>query len=146
MTLTQDPERRRDIAHVGRTYLRAAGPEALRRLVEATGASTVDEEAHLCTDPDGHELGRYRDVERYVADDHVNYLTADVPRTSDYLRDTLAGGDPARRRRLPRRRCAHRDGAAQARDQLDPRGTRQGTGVGAQDDRVLPHPRNPVVE
>jgi catechol 2,3-dioxygenase len=64
-------------------------------------------------DPDGHPMGIYWDVERYRPDDsdrpalknqaaaypgrganvrrldHVNYLTADVPATSAFLRDTL---------------------------------------------------------
>jgi hypothetical protein len=79
---------------------------------------TVDDayglgEVVLFTDPDGHELGLYWDVERYRADDsdrpalknqaaaypgrganlrrldHVNYLTADVPATSSFLSDVL---------------------------------------------------------
>ncbi|MER7273841.1 VOC family protein [Dactylosporangium sp. NPDC000244] len=109
----------RDAAGIGRTYLRAAGPEALQRLVAKTGATRVLTdvhnlgEVHVCTDPDGHELGLYWNVEWYRADDtdrpalknqaaaypgrganlrrldHVNYLTADVPGTSAYLRDVL---------------------------------------------------------
>ena len=70
-------------------------------------------EVYLFADPDGHELGLYWDVEWYRADatdkpalknqaaaypgrganirrlDHVNYLTADVPATSAFLRDVL---------------------------------------------------------
>jgi catechol 2,3-dioxygenase len=69
---------------------------------------------HLFADPDGHEMGLYWDVEWYQADDgdrpalknqaarypgrganvrrldHVNYLAADVPGTSAFLRDVLA--------------------------------------------------------
>jgi catechol 2,3-dioxygenase len=110
---------RRDAAGIGRTYLRAAGPEALQRLVATTGATRVVTDVHnlgtvyLCTDPDGHELGLYWDVEWYQADDtdrpalknqaaaypgrganlrrldHVNYLTADVPGTAAFLGDVL---------------------------------------------------------
>jgi catechol 2,3-dioxygenase len=70
-------------------------------------------EVYLFADPDGHEMGLYWDVEWYQADeadqpslknqaaaypgrganlrrlDHVNYLTADVPSTSAFLRDVL---------------------------------------------------------
>jgi catechol 2,3-dioxygenase len=82
------------------------------------GRGTVSDAYHLgdvytFADPDGHELGLYWDVEWYRADDadrpalknqaaaypgrganlrrldHVNYLTADVPSTSDFLRDVL---------------------------------------------------------
>ncbi len=63
-------------AGVGRTYLRAAGPGALQRRVEAMQAHGVvgrwvdDEWAMgriwLGTDPDGHEIGLYFDTERYV--------------------------------------------------------------------------------
>jgi catechol 2,3-dioxygenase len=110
---------RRDAAGVGRTYLRAASPQAIGRLVSVIGShKTVDDayglgEVVLFTDPDGHELGLYWDVERYRADDsdrpalknqaaaypgrganlrrldHVNYLTADVPATASFLSDVL---------------------------------------------------------
>jgi catechol 2,3-dioxygenase len=110
---------RRERAGIGRTYLRAASPDALRRLAATIGPSTVDGavhglgDVHLFTDPDGHELGAYWDVAWYTADDedrpalknqaaaypgrganlrrldHVNYLTADVPQISAFLRDTL---------------------------------------------------------
>jgi catechol 2,3-dioxygenase len=109
----------RDRAGIGRTYLRVASPQAIDRLATAVGATTVDAEVHnlgdvhLFTDPDGHEMGLYWDVEWYQADDtdrpalknqaaaypgrganlrrldHVNYLTADVPKTSAFLRDVL---------------------------------------------------------
>jgi catechol 2,3-dioxygenase len=109
----------RGTAGIGRTYLRAAGPQAVDRLIAATGATTVVTdvhhlgEVHLFTDPDGHEMGVYWDVEWYRPDDtdrpalknqaaaypgrganlrrldHVNYLTADVPATSAFLRDVL---------------------------------------------------------
>ena len=70
-------------------------------------------EVYLFRDPDGHEMGLYWDVEWYQSDaadrpalknqaaaypgrganlrrlDHVNYLTADVPATSAFLRDVL---------------------------------------------------------
>jgi len=62
---------------VGRTYLRAAGPDSLSGLVdrlEATGRAGrwVDDElgigaAYLVDDPDGHEIGLYWETERYVA-------------------------------------------------------------------------------
>ncbi|GID93709.1 VOC family protein [Amorphoplanes digitatis] len=114
---------RRGAAGIGRTYLRAAGPEARDRLaaqIEATGlgrgvATDVHHlgEVYLFADPDGHEFGLYWDVEWYRPDatdtpalknqaaaypgrganlrrlDHVNYLTADVPATSAFLRDVL---------------------------------------------------------
>lgn len=109
----------RDRAGIGRTYLRVASPQAIDRLATAVGSTTVDSEVHnlgdvhLFTDPDGHEMGLYWDVEWYKADDtdrpalknqaaaypgrganlrrldHVNYLTADVPETSAFLRDVL---------------------------------------------------------
>ncbi|HET6530288.1 MAG TPA: VOC family protein [Actinoplanes sp.] len=110
---------RRDRAGIGRTYLRAASPQSVDRLAAAIGATTVVTDAHnlgdvhLFTDPDGHEMGLYWDVAWYRADDtdrpalknqaaaypgrganlrrldHVNYLTADVPGTSAFLRDVL---------------------------------------------------------
>jgi catechol 2,3-dioxygenase len=109
----------RDRAGIGRTYLRAASPQSVDRLAAAIGATTVVTDAHnlgdvhLFTDPDGHEMGLYWDVAWYRADDtdrpalknqaaaypgrganlrrldHVNYLTADVPGTSAFLRDVL---------------------------------------------------------
>ena len=109
----------RDRAGIGRTYLRAAGPAALGRLAATVGSTEVVTDAHrlgdvhLFTDPDGHEMGLYFDVDWYAADDadrpalknqaarypgrganlrrldHVNYLTADVPETSAFLRDVL---------------------------------------------------------
>jgi len=113
----------RDRAGIGRTYLRAAGPQALDRLAAAVDAAGIARkvvtdahslgEVHLCTDPDGHELGLYWDADWYQADDtdrpalknqaarypgrganlrrldHVNYLTADVPATATFLRDVL---------------------------------------------------------
>jgi catechol 2,3 dioxygenase len=123
-------------AGVGRTYLRAASPQAVHRLAAATrSAGRVKDvpglgEVHLFTDPDGHELGVYWDVDWYRADDtdrpalknqaaaypgrganlrrldHVNYLTADVPATAAFLSDVLGA------------RCTERivkdDGAPQA--------------------------------
>jgi catechol 2,3-dioxygenase len=113
----------RDAAGIGRTYLRAASPQAVVRLateIEAAGLGRGVvthvhnlEEVYLFADPDGHEMGLYWDVEWYQSDatdrpalknqaaaypgrganlrrlDHVNYLTADVPRTSAFLRDVL---------------------------------------------------------
>jgi catechol 2,3-dioxygenase len=113
----------RDAAGIGRTYLRAASPQAVDRLataIEAAGlglgkATDVHNlgEVYLFADPDGHEMGLYWDVEWYQPDetdkpslknqaaaypgrganlrrlDHVNYLTADVPTTSAFLRDVL---------------------------------------------------------
>ncbi|GGO80077.1 VOC family protein [Nonomuraea cavernae] len=67
----------RDRAGVGRTFLRAASPEALRRRVAAieeaglgTGWSEAEfglGPAYLFADPDGHEMGLYYETERYVA-------------------------------------------------------------------------------
>ncbi|MEU4215819.1 VOC family protein [Actinoplanes sp. NPDC026623] len=70
---------RRDAAGIGRTYLRAAGPEARDRLagqIEGTGPGphrVVDDvrglgEVFLFADPDGHEFGLYWDVEWYRPD------------------------------------------------------------------------------
>ncbi len=60
---------------IGRTYLRAASPQALQRRVaeiEAAGLGRgwSDAElglgpAYLCADPDGHEFGLYWETERY---------------------------------------------------------------------------------
>ncbi|WP_433041400.1 VOC family protein [Dactylosporangium sp. CS-033363] len=108
----------RDRAGIGRTYLRAAGPQALERLTAGRSCSVVRDvrglgEVRVLTDPDGHEFGLYWDVAWYEADDtdrpalknqaaaypgrganlrrldHVNYLTADVPGTVAFLRDVL---------------------------------------------------------
>lgn len=68
----------RDQAGIGRTFLRATGPEARQRL-SATIADaglargTTSEvyglgEVFLFDDPDGHQLGLYWDVERYRPD------------------------------------------------------------------------------
>jgi catechol 2,3-dioxygenase len=109
----------RERAGIGRTYLRAASPQAIDRFVRAGLRPRVVRDAHhlgdvhLFTDPDGHELGLYWDVEWYAADDtdrpalknqaaaypgrganlrrldHVNYLTADVPATAAFLSDVI---------------------------------------------------------
>ena len=113
----------REKAGIGRTYLRAASPRALERLVERIEASGYGEgwvddirglgATFLFTDPDGHAMGAYWEVERFVADDsnrpalknqaarypgrganirrldHVNYLTGDVPSTSAFLVNVL---------------------------------------------------------
>jgi catechol 2,3-dioxygenase len=108
----------REQAGIGRTYLRAASPQSLDRLSAGLRHEVVSDvhglgKVHLCADPDGHELGLYWDVDWYRADDtdrpalknqaaaypgrganvrrldHVNYLTADVPQTSAFLRDML---------------------------------------------------------
>jgi catechol 2,3-dioxygenase len=108
----------RDKAGIGRTYLRAASPQAVDRLTSDLSCDVVTDvrglgDVHVFTDPDGHELGLYWDVEWYQADDtdrpalknqaaaypgrganlrrldHVNYLTADVPGTAAFLRDVL---------------------------------------------------------
>lgn len=67
----------RDRAGIGRTYLRAAGPDALQRRVEAVEESGnpgrwVEDELgigpiYLTEDPDGHEIGLYWETDRYVA-------------------------------------------------------------------------------
>jgi catechol 2,3-dioxygenase len=110
---------RRDAAGIGRTYLRAAGPQAVDRLREVLGSGKTVHDAYglgevlLFTDPDGHEMGLYWDVDWYRADDsdrpalknqaaayparganlrrldHVNYLTADVPSAASFLGDVL---------------------------------------------------------
>lgn len=106
----------RDKAGIGRTYLRAASPQAVDRLTVSSDVVTDVHglgDVHLFTDPDGHELGLYWDAEWYQADDtdrpalknqaarypgrganlrrldHVNYLTADVPATATFLQDVL---------------------------------------------------------
>jgi catechol 2,3 dioxygenase len=110
---------RRDAAGIGRTYLRAASPQAVDRLTAAIGVTGRVTDVHglgevvLFADPDGHEMGLYWDVDWYRADDtdtpalknqaaaypgrganlrrldHVNYLTADVPATAAFLSDVL---------------------------------------------------------
>jgi catechol 2,3-dioxygenase len=67
----------RDTAGIGRTYLRAAGPDALQRRVTAIEESNrpsrwVEDELglgpiYLTEDPDGHEIGIYWETERYQA-------------------------------------------------------------------------------
>lgn len=69
----------RETAGIGRTFLRAASPEALDREVidiEASGRGMGwDESVHglgpvyLFDDPDGHPMGLYWEVERYQPDD-----------------------------------------------------------------------------
>ncbi|MFI7540293.1 VOC family protein [Actinoplanes sp. NPDC049599] len=105
-------------AGVGRTYLRAASPEGMRRLAAGLRHTVVSDvyrlgDVVLFQDPDGHEFGLYWDVEWYTADDtdrpalknqaaaypgrganlrrldHVNYLTADVPGTAAFLGEVL---------------------------------------------------------
>nr|WP_296072219.1 VOC family protein [uncultured Actinoplanes sp.] len=66
-------------AGIGRTYLRAASPEAVGRLTASIGeAGLVRGAVHdayglgevmMFHDPDGHELGLYWDVDWYRADD-----------------------------------------------------------------------------
>jgi catechol 2,3-dioxygenase len=73
----------RDRAGVGRTYLRAASPQAVDRLAAALDAAGIgrglDHSARglgqvvTFEDPDGHSMGIYWDVERYRAG------TADTP-------------------------------------------------------------------
>jgi len=60
---------------IGRTYLRAASPQALQRRVAeieraGLGRGWTDTElglgpTYLCADPDGHEFGLYWETERY---------------------------------------------------------------------------------
>lgn len=67
-------------AGVGRTYLRAAGRQALARKVDELRAAGVKVESDESVyglgtvanfeDPDGHPLGLYWDVERYRADEN----------------------------------------------------------------------------
>ncbi|WP_330252775.1 VOC family protein [Nocardia sp. NBC_00565] len=66
-------------AGIGRTHLRAASPEALRRRVAALeaagcGVGWVDGEpgygpTYVCTDPDGHEFGIYYESDWFTAGD-----------------------------------------------------------------------------
>jgi catechol 2,3-dioxygenase len=115
----------RDDAGIGRTFLRAASPQATDRIAATvrdaglpiTNADDVIGlgEVLQFSDPDGHEFGVYWEVDPYVADDsdrpalknqaaayparganvrrldHVNYLSADVPATSEFLRDVIGG-------------------------------------------------------
>ena len=67
----------RDLPGIGRTYLRASGPDALRRRVDAltfagvAGTWTEDEPAFgptwVCADPDGHEFGLYWETSYFAA-------------------------------------------------------------------------------
>jgi catechol 2,3-dioxygenase len=67
----------RDTSGIGRTYMRAAGPDALQRRVIAleeygSPGHWVEDELglgaiYLTEDPDGHEIGLYWETERYVA-------------------------------------------------------------------------------
>ncbi|MGA7270783.1 MAG: VOC family protein [Acidimicrobiia bacterium] len=67
----------RSTSGIGRTYLRAAGPEALKRRVKAlesfgSPGEWVEDEpclgpVYLTEDPDGHQIGLYWEVERYRA-------------------------------------------------------------------------------
>jgi catechol 2,3-dioxygenase len=69
----------REQAGIGRTYLRAASPQALQRVLGTLDEAGITHEAdaavhglgetHVFTDPDGHEFAIYWDVERYQADD-----------------------------------------------------------------------------
>ncbi|WP_035854474.1 VOC family protein [Cryptosporangium arvum] len=106
----------RDRAGIGRTYLRAAGPQALRRRAGEIPGRWVEDEpglgpVYLCQDPDGHEIGLYWETERFTpvrppalknqADrfpgrganvrrlDHVNYLAADTPACGRFLAERL---------------------------------------------------------
>jgi catechol 2,3-dioxygenase len=102
---------------IGRTWLRAAGPD---KAIEATGRGlgwTDGEQGigptYLFTDPDGHEFGIYWESEWYAAPegqrpalknqaapfpgrganvrrlDHVNYLAADIAGITRFLPDVL---------------------------------------------------------
>lgn len=69
----------REAAGIGRTFLRAASPQALQRLVariEATGLGQGYSQeqfglgdVYLFDDPDGHPMGVYWQTERYAPDD-----------------------------------------------------------------------------
>ncbi|WP_033342074.1 VOC family protein [Catenuloplanes japonicus] len=106
-------------AGIARTYLRAASPQAVARLTaQLTPTRVVKDvrglgEVTVFTDPDGHELGLYWDVDRYHPDDadrpalknqaaaypgrganlrrldHINYLAADVPGVAAFLAGPL---------------------------------------------------------
>ncbi|GAA2611957.1 VOC family protein [Actinomadura fulvescens] len=109
----------RSRAGIGRTYLRAAGPDALlRRAAELPGGRWITGElglgdVYLCQDPDGHEFGLYWDTEWYRPTepqrpalknqaarfpgrganvrrlDHVNYLAADMPGAREFLTERI---------------------------------------------------------
>jgi len=67
----------RDLPGIGRTYLRASDPDALRRRVDALADAGVagtwnhDEPAFgstwVCADPDGHEYGLYWETSYFAA-------------------------------------------------------------------------------
>ena len=67
----------RDLPGIGRTYLRASDPDALRRRVDAltvagvAGTWSHDEPAFgptwVCADPDGHEYGLYWETSYFAA-------------------------------------------------------------------------------
>ncbi len=69
----------RDHAGVARTFVRAASPSALRRVVERIEATGLGQgwtddvrglgPTYLFEDPDTHPMGVYFEVDRYVADD-----------------------------------------------------------------------------
>jgi catechol 2,3-dioxygenase len=69
----------RDTAGIGRTYLRAASPQAVDRLAAEIDAAGLGRgivsgvhnlgKVYTFADPDGHEMGLYWDVEWYQADD-----------------------------------------------------------------------------
>lgn len=69
----------RDSAGVGRTFLRAASPQAVARVLASIEASSLARgadrsvfglgEVQNFEDPDGHRMGLYWDVDRYAADD-----------------------------------------------------------------------------
>lgn len=69
----------RDQAGIGRTFLRAASPQALERLVALIEASGLGQgycnqqfglgPVYLFDDPDGHPMGVYWDAQWYQADD-----------------------------------------------------------------------------
>jgi len=114
----------RDTPGIGRTYLRAASPDALARRVaaiEADGRGHGWSEleyglgpVYLFDDPDGHPMGVYWEVDRYVATagqkpslknqaarfpgrganvrrlDHVNYLAADIETVATFVGDVLS--------------------------------------------------------
>lgn len=71
----------RDQSGIGRTYLRAAGPDALQRRVSAlegygSPGQWVEDELglgpiYLTEDPDGHEIGIYWETERYLPPPHL---------------------------------------------------------------------------
>ncbi|WP_432561448.1 VOC family protein [Kineococcus sp. SYSU DK003] len=86
---------------IGRTNLRAAGPEALDRLVsriEATGRGLGWRDGdpgygptYVFTEPDGHEMGVYHESERYVPPSGL------VPALKNQAQARPAHGVPVRR-------------------------------------------------